>query len=151
MRFLVLIPLLFAWISFVGCGEPTDDREDCTQGEFFDESTEQCDVCPAVLEPDCAPGCDFTIARDENGCPEAICNTECTNTCQRGTFYSEDSLQCEICPGGLPREVETCQGLPCSCEPVTPTDSCADMYCGNCTSPSDGWTVDATGRCVFEQ
>ncbi len=142
---------VFALVACIpACGEPTDDPEDCTDGEFFDESSEQCQTCPAIFEPDCAPGCDFTVREDQNGCPEAVCNTSCGDTCPRGSFFSDDTLQCEACPGGPPATIESCQGLPCSCEPVTPQDPCQDMFCGECTSPDPGYRIDAVGRCVLE-
>lgn len=90
---LLLATLAFA--ALLACGEATEDPEDCTPGEFFDEATELCTSCPPVVEPDCQPGCGFRIAEDENECPVAVCDETCR--CADGEFFSSDSLTCETC------------------------------------------------------
>lgn len=66
-----------ALAAFVGCGEPTDDPEDCTQNEYFDDSKRLCETCPAVDEPECRDHCGYSIQKDDRGCPEAVCNNVC--------------------------------------------------------------------------
>jgi hypothetical protein len=83
-----------------GCGEATDSPEDCTEAEYFDEANEQCVACPAVVAPQCRPGCGFYIVEDERrGCPVAECAVECL--CEQGQFFSDESLACESCDGAV--------------------------------------------------
>ncbi len=64
-------------LGILGCGEPTDDPEDCSKNEFFDDSKQLCQTCPAVDEPECRDGCGYTIQDDERSCPIAVCDDVC--------------------------------------------------------------------------
>ncbi|MEZ4459664.1 MAG: hypothetical protein R3E66_08005 [bacterium] len=71
----------YQWIVVIfaafGCGEPTDDPQDCTQNEYFDDAKQLCETCPAVEEPECRDGCGYTVTKDERSCPIAVCNDVC--------------------------------------------------------------------------
>lgn len=69
--------LVIASLGFLGCGEPTDDPEDCSQNEYFDDAKQLCETCPAVDEPECRTGCGFSIQDDERSCPVAVCDDVC--------------------------------------------------------------------------
>ncbi len=61
-------------IGAASCGEPTDAPEDCTTNEFFDEGSELCRTCPALVEPTCPGECEFFVTEEEDRpCPEAVC------------------------------------------------------------------------------
>ena len=99
--------MLIALVGLFACGEATDQREDCRDGEYFDEANESCEACPAIPEPNCRPGCGFHIVEDERGCPVAECGltgaattddggaTQCR--CPAGEFFDDDSLTCVSC------------------------------------------------------
>lgn len=98
---LLLFSLLcFAVVFAAGCGEATDNPEDCTEAEYFDEANEQCVACPAVSAPQCRPGCGFRIVEDERrGCPVAECAVECL--CEDGQYFSDQTLSCESCDSAV--------------------------------------------------
>ena len=60
-----------------GCGEATDDPEDCTSNEYFDEGREICRACPAIIEPTCRDQCSYELVQDSRGCPVAQCQLDC--------------------------------------------------------------------------
>lgn len=93
---MVLVGLAAMGLALASCGEASDDPEDCTPEEFFDEATELCTPCPAVGKPDCAEGCGFRVVDDEFGCPVAECATEC-DLCPEDFYFAEDTLRCERC------------------------------------------------------
>lgn len=92
---LALLLLAGGLATTAGCGEPTDNPEDCRPGEFFDEGNEQCVACPAVSAPQCEPGCGFRVIDDDRNCPTTECTDQCL--CDSGAFFSEENLECESC------------------------------------------------------
>lgn len=67
--------------TLVACGgsdgEGSERPEDCRDDEYFDEGTEQCLSCPAVVEPECRPGCDVRAVEDSRECPVLECEEDC--------------------------------------------------------------------------
>ena len=108
---LVLVLLSCGVASLVAaCGEPTDDPEDCTPNQYFDEAKELCFTCAAIEPPDCAAGCGFRVEPDERGCPSAVCALPSTDPatgvticgeCAANEFFSETTLACERCTGRI--------------------------------------------------
>jgi hypothetical protein len=86
---------LIALGALAACGEASDNPEDCTAAEYYNEAQELCTACPAAVEPECRPGCGFRIAEDDNGCPVAECLQECK--CGSGEFFSDDTFSCQSC------------------------------------------------------
>ena len=93
---LLVVALVLGAASLAACGEAAEDPDDCVAGEFFDDGIERCVACPAIVEPECRPGCGFRIVEDNRGCPAAECAEQC-DICEAGEFFSEDSLSCEAC------------------------------------------------------
>lgn len=104
-RLTVSALLVTAAMALLGCGEATDQPEDCRPGEFFNEANESCDACPAIVEPQCSEGCGFEIIgpeeRDDLRCPIAQClvpsGESNTCLCPSGEFFADETLSCESC------------------------------------------------------
>ena len=163
--------LFVALVCWAGCGEPTDDPEDCTPSERFNEASEICELCPVVRTPQCRPGCGFTIVNAEDGCPEAVCDLSCELCSGPGRFFSYDTLRCEQCPADtrFERSLGRCVACPtledvpeqaecelCGCAREVKRDAGGCVYRAYCTEPCDpaqaapGWSYDATAlRCVM--
>ncbi len=79
MRRLKRIAALAAVAVLIGCGggEGSDRPGDCTDDEYYDEGSEQCRSCPAVMEPECRPGCDVVQTQDDRECPVLECEEDC--------------------------------------------------------------------------
>ena len=145
--FRLVLAAVFVLIPLVSCGDPTDDPEDCTENEYFDESKSLCRTCDPISEPDCGEGCGFTVVSDSNGCALAECNLECTGACAFGQFFSDESLQCEACPG-FDAGPSSCDELGCECTLVEQSGICLPRVCGQCRNPDQGWAVTDAGLCV---
>lgn len=93
----LLVGLLVPFFAF--CGEPTDNPEDCTDGQYFDQVRKLCFTCPALRVPECTAGCGFVIRTNEDdGCPESDCvDAQTCDLCTDDEFFSDASLQCEAC------------------------------------------------------
>ena len=69
-----------AVVVLIGCGgggEGTERPGDCTDDEYYDEGSEECRSCPAVVEPECRPGCDVVQVQDDRECPVLECDEDC--------------------------------------------------------------------------
>lgn len=79
----------------VACGgaEGTDRPGDCDDDEFYDEGNERCVTCPAVVEPECLPGCGFELVEDNRECPQLRCAEGCEG-CNEGEIWDEEQERC---------------------------------------------------------
>ena len=153
-----------------GCGEPTQDPEDCTPSERFNQANELCEFCPVLRTPQCRPGCGFTIVTADDGCPEAACDQSCDLCSGPGSYFSFQSLRCEPCPEdtrfdpeagrcvACPPRGAASEGAPCSlcgCQRQVEHDANGCVRLASCAVPCEdpatpGWTLDEdTGRCVM--
>ena len=91
----VLIAMTAAMMA-VGCGatEAGDRPQDCHDDEYFDEGNQQCRTCPAVIEPECLPGCGLETIEDQRGCPILRCVQGCEG-CDGGRIWDPDEERCE--------------------------------------------------------
>lgn len=142
---LLVVAAGLAWAP--GCGS-RDRPGDCTPHEYFNERTKRCTSCPAVEVPSCKPGCGYEIVEDERGCPSAECRPAC-DLCAVGERFSEESSQCEACPGVPDCQVFGCEGelqvtgsFEGACPPV------AAYACGECETPEDGCVANEDDQCV---
>ncbi len=96
MRIFAISALVAMLLVTMGCGttEVRDRPEDCGGDEYFDEGRERCRICPAVDEPQCLPGCGFTVVEDNRGCPLLQCDPTCPG-CDEGEEWDPDEERCE--------------------------------------------------------
>jgi hypothetical protein len=98
----------------------------CRADQFFSEDTLLCVPCP--------PGQRFDPGR-------GACRADCPD----GQYFSRNAQSCVACPGAAAAR-DSCDDLPCSCEPVE-ISTCATAFCGNCTAPTGEATIDDRGLC----
>lgn len=123
----LLLSLALAGIA--ACGDPTDDPEDCTVNEYFDDGSELCRTCPALQTPTCGADCGFFIvAEDDRPCPRARClvpdaggacvcpadEPECSATCGEGEVFDARSFSCLSCDVSCESGFDVTNGV-CTC------------------------------------
>jgi hypothetical protein len=96
MRMWTISALVATLLMSMGCGntEVRDRPEDCRGDEYFDEGRERCRTCPAVTEPECLPGCGFTVTEDNRGCPVRQGDPTCPG-CDEGEEWDREEERCE--------------------------------------------------------
>ena len=78
MRHLSILLTFLLLVGLIACGtEPTDRPQDCRENQWFDEAQRRCRTCPAVEEPECRPGCEPEVVRDQRDCPVLRCQEIC--------------------------------------------------------------------------
>jgi hypothetical protein len=83
------------------CGsEPTDRPQDCRENQYYDEGTRRCRTCPAVVEPECRPGCEPQVESDQRGCPVLRCDELCEG-CEGDLIWDDEAEMC-VEPGDDP-------------------------------------------------
>lgn len=73
--------VLAAVVLLAACGgdEGSERPADCQEDEYYDEGTERCISCPAVVEPECPPGCEVVVVQDQRECPALECEQDCSD------------------------------------------------------------------------
>lgn len=84
-----------AAVICIGCGggEGTERPEDCDTDEYYDEVDEVCLTCPAVVEPECLPGCPAVVVEDDRDCPVLRCEPECPG-CDDEERWDDEEKRC---------------------------------------------------------
>ncbi len=157
-RLALLLSAALVALVASACSQVTQTPDECTQEQFYDESTEFCLACPALKLPaGCPATCGFVLNTDSRGCQVAECSCD---ACPDGAYFDADRVACVDCPlveppacqEGCPQigtavDALGCLQPACSCEdnacpPVAPPE-CGDEGC--CTLTAD---TDANG-CSF--
>lgn len=73
--------VLAVWsvVVLMACGgaEGTDRPGDCDDDQYYDEGNERCVTCPAMVAPECRPGCEVVVVEDNRDCPTLECEQDC--------------------------------------------------------------------------
>lgn len=155
--------ILSTCVLWIGCGDPTDNPEDCASNQYYNDAESLCVTCSALVEPVCREGCGFTITQDANSCPQATCDALCTQ-CEQGQTWSDKTLSCRptSCEAGdyfdaqanactsCPQTQSVCEG--CLCDEVSTTSDtlgCPVVTCNACTGAlSESHRVE-DGQCLL--
>lgn len=90
------VALIALWAMILGCGssDVRDRPEDCDRNQYYHAGQQACRTCPAVVEPECMPGCGNEVIVDNRGCPILRCQSGCEG-CEEGQQWDGEAQQCE--------------------------------------------------------